>query len=134
MLKKICVLAAFALTTAMATAQENAPDQNVDTARYLFSQLYKNCPDLISRMVSSGEMAPVLKHRPIDNPTVCKCALSRLNQDTRFINYMYVPMSKAKELMATDLVKAYAIGRLVSSVMVCVAPDLELSLEATPLQ
>lgn len=134
MLKKLCVLAAFALTTATVTAQENAQDPTIDTARYLFSELYKSCPDLINRMTISADLGPILKHRPIDNPTICKCALSRLNQDTRFINYMHVPMSKAQALMETETVKAYAIGRVVSSVMNCLALDIERSLEATPLQ
>ena len=92
------------------------------------------CPGHVTQMVQRRELAMVLQARPIDIARVCACSAQVMAADRNLVRHLDVDVNTQMERMRVDRTKSYVTARLLQSVFVCMAPELDASLAAQPLE
>jgi len=92
------------------------------------------CPGHVAKMVQRRELAMALQARPIDIPRVCGCSAEVMAADRNLVRHLDVDVPTQMERMRVDRTKSYVTARLLQSVFVCLAPELDASLAAQALE
>ena len=100
------------------------------SARILqFNQaVLKQCPKFAEQLSTLPGMKPVLEKRPVDSQVVCACAGKLVSADARLQEQFKADDSVLRDLMRTGGFVSYMSVRLLSSVFVCLAPELDAAL------
>jgi hypothetical protein len=74
----------------------------------------------------------VIKH-PIDYEKVCSCAQANFVKDSRLREFLKTASNDTKQRLNTDELSSYVAVRVMSSMLACIATELDATLAQTDL-
>ena len=85
----------------------------------------------MAEMVERPDLQAVLRDRPVEVTSVCKCAEQEFAKDTKIRDFFDVPKAVLAEQMKSEHAKSYVMLRVASSLFGCLAPEFEKTLDAS---
>ncbi len=85
------------------------------------------CQSLVSGLISRPELKPIIETAPISQEAICSCVEQRTRND-KYLALLYEKdLDALRAQVANTKFKPYFMGKMMSYVFSCFAPELERS-------
>lgn len=113
-----------------AQSPANAQQASTATARreQLLHALRPMCEKLTLQITTRKELSLALSVRPVDTASVCNCAESSFSADPRLARLWALSEKDMSEPIQSEQVKSYVTGRIITSILECLANEMSMSL------
>lgn len=91
------------------------------------------CEKLTLQITTQRELSLALSVRPVDTASVCNCAESSFSTDPRLAKFWALSEKDMSEPIQSEQVKSYMTGRIITSILECLANELNMPLGSTAL-
>lgn len=118
-----------------AESPANAQQASIGSTRreQLLHALRPTCENLTTEITSRREISLALSVRPVDTALVCNCAESRFSGDARLAEFWALSEKDMTEPSQSEQVKSYMTARFITSILGCLADQLNTSLGSAEL-
>lgn len=99
----------------------------------LLGAIRPHCERLVLQITQTREFALSLSARPVHAEAVCTCSDARFAADPRLSKFWGLPSDELGELFRSDPLKSYLASRMITSVLECLGPELDRSLQSAEL-
>lgn len=118
-----------ALVPANAQQASKVPERR----EQLLHALRPVCEKMTVQIATQKELSLALSVRPIDSASVCNCAESSFSADPRLAKFWGLSEQDMSEPIQSEQVKSYMTGRIITSILECLANELNMSLRSAEL-
>ena len=116
--------AALLIVAASTLAQPSLPG---DSGNPFATSWTQSCTFLVYQLLHQPELQPVLDARPIPIDVVCPCVRAKIESDPHAAVMLTTDQLKIQESARNPRFKPYFLSTIMSAVMVCAGPELEIS-------
>jgi hypothetical protein len=90
------------------------------------------CAGFLAPLLGRKEISQLTVERSIDSKVVCSCTKQRMREDSRLTQMYAMSKPQIEEALRDQKVFAYALGRIMQSVIACFSIELDATLNASP--